>query len=292
MEGGCGLWGCCGAAIPSAVGHSPISNLFNRTDVPIIAWVWGLSRNTFGEPASIFGAALLVLDSSRRTRDTDLMHIRVRYFAFYREQLGRSTAELDLPEGADVAALWRACVGDHPRLVRLWDATAVAINGEYAGRDAALHDGDEVAFLPPVSGGSPRCSLVEGPIDVAALEAQVGASRHGAVVVFLGVVRETSPTGKLVRYLEYEAYAGMAETEMEAIAVEMDACWDGCSVAMVHRVGRLEIGEASVAIAVGTPHRAAAFEACRFAIDRLKQTVPIWKKEVFTDGSQWVGVGA
>ena len=220
------------------------------------------------------------------------MHVRVRYFAYYREQLGRSSQDVDLPEGSDVATLWRLCVGNHPRLPGLWESTAVAINGAYAGRDMTLYEGDEVAFLPPVSGGAARCRLVERRIDVATLETEVGAARHGAIALFLGVVRETSPTGKLVEYLEYEAYAGMAEQEMEAIATEIDRRWPGSSVAIEHRVGRLAIGEASVAIAVATPHRAAAFDACRFAIDRLKETVPIWKKEVFTDGSQWVGMGA
>jgi molybdopterin synthase catalytic subunit len=220
------------------------------------------------------------------------MHVRARFFAYYREQLGRSVVDVDLPDGSDVAALWRLCVGDHPRLLGLWDATAVAINGAYTGRDAALHEGDEVAFLPPVSGGAPRCRLVEDPIDAAALEAAVGAARHGAIVTFLGIVRETSPTGKLVQYLEYEAYGEMALQEMERIAVDVEQRWPGSAVAMVHRTGRLEIGEASVAIAVATPHRAAAFAACHHAIDRLKETVPIWKKEIFTDGSQWVGLGA
>jgi molybdopterin converting factor subunit 1 len=220
------------------------------------------------------------------------MRVRVRYFAYYREQLGRGADEVEMPEGSDVAALWRRCVGDHPRLPGLWESTAVAINGAYAGRDASLHEGDEVAFLPPVSGGEARCRLVEGTIDTAALEAEVGAARHGAIVVFVGVVRETSPTGQPVQYLEYEAYAGMAEREMEAIAAELERRWPGCTVAIVHRVGRLAIGEASVAIAVATPHRGEAFDACRYAIDRLKATVPIWKKEVFADGSAWVGMGA
>ncbi|HVA92581.1 MAG TPA: MoaD family protein [Chloroflexota bacterium] len=220
------------------------------------------------------------------------MRIHVRYFAYYREQLGRRSEEVELPEGSDVAALWQRCVGDHPTLPGLWESTAVAINGEYAGRVAVLHDGDEVAFLPPVSGGAPRCRLVEGPIDLAALQAEVAADRHGAIALFLGVVRENSPTGKSVLHLEYEAFEGMAEREMEAIASDMDQRWPGCSVAMVHRVGRLAIGEASVAIAVATPHRGAAFEACRHAIDRLKETVPIWKKEVFADGTEWVGMGA
>ena len=220
------------------------------------------------------------------------MRVRVRYFAYYREQLGRSAEDVEMPEGSDVATLWRRCVGEHPRLPGLWESTAVAINGTYAGRDSTLHEGDEVAFLPPVSGGVARCRLVEGPINVGALQMEVGAARHGAIALFLGVVRETSPTGKQAEYLEYEAYAGMAERQMEVIAAELDLRWPGCTVAIEHRTGRLAIGEASVAIAVGTPHRAAAFEACRYAIDRLKEMVPIWKKEVFTDGSQWVGMGA
>lgn len=220
------------------------------------------------------------------------MRIHVRYFAYYREQLGRGEQWVELPDGADVAALWRVCTADNPRLAALWDATAVAVNGAYAGRDAALGDGDEVAFLPPVSGGTARCRLTEDAIDVGAVEQEVRAPSHGAVVVFSGIVRETSPTGRPVRYLEYEAYAGMAEAEMERIASELEQRWAGCTVVMVHRLGRLQIGDASVAIAVATPHRVAAFEACRYAIDRLKETVPIWKKEVFLDGSQWVGMGA
>ena len=220
------------------------------------------------------------------------MRIHVRYFAYFREQLGRSREWVDVPEGTDLAALWQLCAADHPQLAAHWDAAVVAINGEYVARDAAIHEGDEVSFLPPVSGGAGRCSLTAEPLDSAALEASVAGSRHGAVVTFLGIVRETSPTGKQVEYLEYEAFEGMAEREMERIADEIEARWPGSAIAMVHRTGRLEIGEASVAISVATPHRGAAFEACRHAIDRLKETVPIWKKEVFADGSQWVGMGA
>ena len=220
------------------------------------------------------------------------MRIHARFFAYYREQLGHGDAWVELAEGDDLGALWRQITVDQPRLIGLWSATAVAINGEYAERDASLHDGDEVAFLPPVSGGAPRCRLTEAPIDLALLQGEVAAPHYGGIALFLGVVRETSPTGKRVEYLEYEAYAGMAEAEMERIAAEMDGRWAGCAVAIVHRIGRLAIGEASVAIAVATPHRAAAFEACRYAIDRIKETVPVWKKEVFADGSQWVGLGS
>jgi molybdopterin synthase catalytic subunit len=220
------------------------------------------------------------------------MNIQVRYFAYYREQLGRGSEVVEVADGTDAATLWQYCMRDHPRLLELFSATAVAINGVYADRDTVLHDGDEVSFLPPVSGGADRCRLTEQPIDVAALEAEVGAARHGAIVTFVGVVRETSPTGKGVDYLEYEAFTGMAQAEMERIAAAVEARWPHADIVIVHRVGRMEIGEASVAIAVATPHRAEAFEACRFAIDTLKQTVPIWKKEIFADGSEWVGIGS
>jgi molybdopterin synthase catalytic subunit len=220
------------------------------------------------------------------------MRIRVQYFAYFREQLGRARDEVDVPDGSDVHALWLTCAGAHPRALDLWSSVLVAINGTYADRDAELHDGDEVAFLPPVSGGAPRCRLVDRRIDVSALESEVGAGRHGAIALFVGVVRETSPTGRGVRYLEYEAFDDMALQEMETIAQEIDERWPGSSVAIEHRIGRLEIGEASVAIAVATPHRGEAFDACRYAIDRLKASVPIWKKEIFADGSQWVGIGA
>ena len=233
-----------------------------------------------------------MVDVQGQAGDTARMRIHARFFAYYREQLGRGDALVELAEGGDVAALWRVLTVEQPLLTALWASTAVAINGEYAGREASLKDGDEVAFLPPGSGGAPRCRLTDLAIDLALLQGEVTAPEYGGIAVFLGIVRETSPTGKRVEYLEYEAYAGMAAAEMERIAVEMDGRWVGCAVAIVHRIGRLAIGEASVAIAVATPHRAAAFEACRYAIDRIKETVPVWKKEVFADGSQWVGMGA
>jgi molybdopterin synthase catalytic subunit len=220
------------------------------------------------------------------------MNIRVRYFAYFREQLGRSSERLDVPEACTVRELWLRCTEGHEKLQQMWGSLLLAVNGDYAEQGTVLQDGDEVTFLPPVSGGSARCRLVEESIDVRALEAEVAAARHGAVVTFVGVVRETSDSGKLVRYLEYEAYDDLALREMEAIVRQIEEQWPGCSVAIEHRVGRLEIGESSVAIAVASAHRAAAFEACRAAIDRLKETVPIWKKEVFLDGEAWVGVGA
>jgi molybdopterin synthase catalytic subunit len=128
------------------------------------------------------------------------------------------------------------------------------------------------------------------PIDVDALYRAVLRDRDGAVVTFHGVVREYSDSGRAVRYLEYEAYPEMAEAQMRAIGAEIKRRWDIDDVAMVHRIGRLEIGEASVVIAVAAPHRGEAFDACEYAIDTLKATVPIWKKEVFADGEVWVGL--
>jgi molybdopterin synthase catalytic subunit len=220
------------------------------------------------------------------------MEVRVRYFAYFRERLGRSSDRLDVPDGCTVRDLWLRCTEGHEKLPPMLSSLLVAVNGDYADRETVLRAGDEVTFLPPVSGGADRCRLVRDPIDICALEAEVAAPRHGAVVTFVGVVREMSDSGRPVRYLEYEAYDELALREMEAIVRRIEAQWPDCSVAIVHRVGRLEIGETSVAIAVATPHRAVAFEACRLAIDRLKETVPIWKKEVFLDGEAWVGMGA
>jgi MoaE-MoaD fusion protein len=220
------------------------------------------------------------------------MNVSVRYFAYFREQLGRSQEQLDLPEGCTVHTLWLRCTEGNEKLSLMRSSLLVAVNGDYAERETVLREGDEVTFLPPVSGGAPRCRLVRERIDVGVLEAQVAAASHGAVVTFVGVVRDRSDSGKLVRYLEYEAYDEMALRQMDAIARQIEEQWPGSSVAIEHRVGRLEIGEASVAIAVATTHRAGAFEACRLAIDRLKETVPIWKKEVFQDGEAWVGLGA
>ena len=220
------------------------------------------------------------------------MDVRVRYFAYFRERLGRSSDRLDVPEGYTVRDLWLRCTEGHEKLPLMLSALLVAVNGDYADRETVLRAGDEVMFLPPVSGGADRCRLVRDPIDMRTLEAEVAAARHGAVVTFAGVVREMSDSGRPVRYLEYEAYDELALREMETIVRRIEEQWPDCSVAIVHRVGRLEIGEASVAIAVASPHRAAAFAACRLAIDRLKESVPIWKKEVFLDGEAWVGIGA
>ena len=164
-----------------------------------------------------------------------------------------------------------------------------AVNLEYVDHDHPLSEGDEVAVIPPVSGGTFR--LVEGPIEVAAVLAEVADEQAGGVASFVGTVR-TESRGRKVLYLEYDAYEGMAEKVMAELAESLRAKYELCRVAMAHRVGRVEIGEASVAIAISAPHRHDALAACKEAIDTLKETVPLWKKEVYEGGEEWLGRGS
>jgi molybdopterin synthase catalytic subunit len=208
--------------------------------------------------------------------------IHVRVFAGLRERAGWSEKEL---EGIErVADVWPALgLGDEP------PGLLYAVNREYAGRDRELADGDEVALIPPVSGGSFRLS--EEPLVLDAAVGEVADERAGAIATFVGTTRIDS-RGRRVEHLEYEAYAGMAEEVMERIAAELKAKYDLCDVAIHHRVGRVGIGETSVVIAVSAPHRQDALAACREAIDTLKETVPLWKKEVYEGGEEWIGRGS
>jgi len=205
----------------------------------------------------------------------------VRLFAGLRERAGWSQRELDV---ASVAEVWQALeLGDEP------EGLLYAVNREYADRGQKLHDGDEVALIPPVSGGAFR--VTEAPLSLEAVAAEVADERAGAVATFAGTVRRQS-RGREVTHLEYEAYAEMAEDVMARLAGDLEARHDLCSIAIHHRVGRLEVGEASVLIAVSAPHRQDALAACKDAIDRLKETVPLWKKEVYEGGEEWVGRGS
>lgn len=208
----------------------------------------------------------------------------MRLFAGLREHAGTGERELDLTEGARVADVWPALgLGDEP------GGLLYAVNKAYADADHELEEGDEVALIPPVSGGAFRLS--EEPLDLGAVVAEVADERAGAIATFLGTTRIQS-RGRSVLHLEYEAYGGMAEGVMEQIANDLKSKYALCEVAIHHRIGRVGIGETSVAIAVSAPHRHDALAACRDAIDTLKQTVPLWKKEVYEGGEEWIGKGS
>lgn len=192
-----------------------------------------------------------------------------------------------MAEAATVARLVELLRERYPELRDGQAGFRVAVNRQYADLAAPLHDGDEVALIPPVSGGGPF-RVTRDPIGAVEVGRAVSRPANGGIVIFLGVVRAES-RGKPVLRLEYDAYPEMVEAQLVAIGAEIAAQWPDTDVAIVHRIGTLEIGEVAVAIAVGAPHRADAFEACRYAIDRIKHVAPIWKKEVFADGEVWVG---
>ena len=219
------------------------------------------------------------------------MNVRVVLFAKPRELVGQPQVELALPAGATPADAWselssRYDLGPLPRSFRC------AVNSEYAGWDDPLKDGDELAVIPPVSGGAigERRGLVairEEALDPSAIAGRVRSDHDGALVVFEGVVRSQS-RGKQVRALVYEAYGSMAQRQMEQLGEEARRRWPISELAIVHRTGTLQVGEVSVVIAVAAPHRGNAFDACEWLIDELKRTVPIWKKEIYTEGEAWI----
>lgn len=234
------------------------------------------------------------------------LRVQLRFFALARDLAGTAGAVLELPEGATVGEAWDRILADYPGLVRYRDEFMVAVNRRFAQDDHRLEDGDELAVIPPVSGGgwseagpggqaraggvpaAVTCEVTEAVLDpLAALE----AVRHpgaGAVTVFVGTVRELTGATRTLE-IEYEAYPEMAREQLAALAEEACRRWDLRRVYVVHRQGRLHPGEDSVVIAVSAPHRADAFAACRYIIDRIKETVPVWKKETTSEGSRWVG---
>ena len=229
------------------------------------------------------------------------MQVTVRFLGLLRELAGREVTTVDFAEGTRLSDLYASLQRQLPQLQPFQRSLALAVNYEYSDGDRLLQDGDEVALLPPVSGGASdpvassqihnlqagdHAALVAKPIDGAAISAAIRRPDDGAVVVFEGVVRNQT-RGRRTLYLDYAAYAPMALRQMEQLATRALASFPIRDAWLVHRLGRLHIGETSVFIAVASEHRAAAFEACRWLIDTLKTSVPIWKKEYFEDGAVW-----
>jgi len=230
------------------------------------------------------------------------MKISVLFFGALKDLIGQSAESVDLPDGAQVRELLLYYTRKASRFEAMMPSLAIAVNQEYAGVERTLRDGDEVGLLPPVSGGSsaeksPERSaeavsrsgevcIVRERIDVSAMAERLKRPEDGAAVIFDGVVRDNT-RGRRTLYLEYEAYEPMAWQQMESLAAQARERFAVRAASIVHRLGRLEIGETSVLIVVAAAHRGAAFEACRWIIDTLKKTVPIWKKEYFEDGAVW-----
>ena len=220
------------------------------------------------------------------------MQVRILFFGMLKDLMGKSADSLDLSDGAslrDVLAHYESTV---PRLKESLPSLALAVNQQYARPETKLKPGDEVALLPPVSGGAPQpagrrhASIIRYPIDTQRTLANLKRGEDGAALVFEGIVRNQT-RGRKTLYLDYEAYEEMALAQMESLAERALQQFQIRDLAIVHRLGRLEIRETSVLIAVASAHRAAAFDACRWLIDTLKRTVPIWKKEYFEDGAVW-----
>ena len=226
------------------------------------------------------------------------MQVRVLFFGVLKDIVGQDSQVVDIAASATVADLLSKCrliAGMHQRSgfvqASVWDSIAIAVNQTYASHKDRLHEGDEVALLPPVSGGSSYATADIVMLTLESIETQVTIARlkegeDGAVVVFDGIVRNNT-RGRRTLYLNYEAYERMALSEMERLTDEARRRFSIRRIALLHRLGKLEVGETSVLIVVASAHRGAAFDACRWIIDTLKKTVPIWKKEYFTDGAVW-----
>jgi len=222
------------------------------------------------------------------------VYVDVLYFAFLRERAGRESERFELPAGANVAAARVAVVEAHPEIASVMSRVRSAVNQTYAGDEVVLNDGDELALLPPVAGGSgPRkIAIDDKPLVVDETVEAVSGHDRGGVVTFTGVVRRRGHQLSDVVRLEYEAYVEMAEKVLAEIAEEIEREWPGTAVSIHHRVGSLAVGDVAVAITAAAAHRAPAFDACRAAIDRLKHRAPIWKKEIGENGEAWLGLGA
>jgi MoaE-MoaD fusion protein len=218
------------------------------------------------------------------------MRIHLKYFAIIRETLGRSEETRDVDDGATAGSLFDQIASEEPRLSGMKRSVMLMVNQEYVPASQPLGDGDELALIPPVSGGASEMHfrMTTDVLDPREAERIVADPAAGATVTFTGTVRDHA-RGRSVRALDYEAYAPAAEKMMARIGDEIRERWGIDRVAIIHRMGLLEVGEASVVIAITSAHRDEAFDACRYAIERLKAIVPIWKKEFYEDGATWVG---
>jgi MoaE-MoaD fusion protein len=218
------------------------------------------------------------------------MQVRVLFFGSLRDLMGKQVDSVTLREGADLQELLAIFTRNNPRIAELLPSLAISVNQEYANRDAKLNDNDEIALLPPVSGGTELkgqyCEIVRDKIRTQEIADSMKRGEDGAVVVFEGIVRNNT-RGRRTLYLDYHAYEEMAIKQMDALVAEACHKFQIDQARIVHRLGKMHVGETSVLIVVTSAHRGAAFEACRFVIDTLKRTVPIWKKEYFEDGAVW-----
>ena len=219
------------------------------------------------------------------------MRVTLLYFAAARERAGVPRETIELRAGATAADAREAACAAHPGLRAIVEQLRLAVDQEFASPERPLRDGGEVAFIPPVSGGAGSHRISDGPLSVEGPIAAVSGTDCGAIVTFVGTVRATS-RGRAVVRLEYEAYPAMALRVFESIEQEARTRWPGTRLAIHHRIGSLDPGAVSVAIAAASPHRADAFSAARHAIEELKKSAPIWKREHYQDGSEWVGLGS
>ena len=228
------------------------------------------------------------------------MKVRILFFAHLKELLHQETVEVTVPENSSVSDVFNVLTIQYPEIESFRKSILIAINQEFSTWETLINEGDELALFPPVSGGQDSSTLyydsdvfgdiyqiVHKPIQVNKITQQLGQEEDGAIVTFLGVVRNNT-RGRSTMFLEYEAYESMAIRKLSEIGTIIHRQWQIGHIGIVHRLGRVEIGEISVVIVVTSPHRKVAFEACQYAIDTLKKIVPIWKKEFFEDGEIWV----
>jgi molybdopterin synthase catalytic subunit len=224
------------------------------------------------------------------------MTVTVLFFAYLRDFTGTPQVELEVPDGATPRQIWAILAGQWPALEDQLLRLPIVVDGKVVDLDAVVPEGAEIVWLPPVGGGAPdpgdpgvlRAELTAAPLDPARLLSEAQASGCGGIVLFVGEVRAEDEPGRRLVALEYQAYDALAAGQLRAVADEAAARWPMARIALAHRTGRLSVGEASVAIAVACLHRADAFACCRHLIDRLKEAVPIWKREIDEDGGRWL----